>query len=76
MRPACKLLTVSMLLLAACAPPPDTARFKIDFERGVKAYEAGDYEAARMLWPPLADHDDLAALRSLGHPSPLAPGVA
>ena len=49
MRPACKLLTVAMLLLAACATPPDTARFKIDFERGVKAYEAGDYEAARAL---------------------------
>ena len=67
MRSACKLLTVAMLLLTACAAPPDTARFKIDFERGVKAYEAGDYEAARKLWQPLADNYDLAALRNLGH---------
>ena len=76
MRPACKLLTVAMLLLAACAAPPDTARFKIDFERGVKAYEAGDYEAARMLWQPLADNYDLAALRNLGHLYRLGQGVA
>ena len=41
MSPACKLLTVAMLLLTACAAPPDTARFK-STERGVKAYEAGD----------------------------------
>ena len=65
-----------MLLLAACAAPPDTARFKYDFERGVKAYEAGDYEAARMLWQPLADNYDLAALRNLGHLYRLGQGVA
>jgi len=64
-----------MLLLAACATPPDTARFKIDFERGVKAYEAGDYEAARKLWQPLADNYDLAALRNLGHLYRLGQGV-
>jgi TPR repeat protein len=76
MRPACKLLTVAMLLLAACAAPPDTARFKIDFERGVKAYEVGDYEAARQLWQPLADNYDLAALRNLGHLYRFGQGVA
>ena len=76
MRPACKLLTVAMLLLTACAAPPDTARFKIDFERGVKAYEAGDYEAARKLWQPLADNYDLAALRNLGHLYRLGQGAA
>ena len=75
MRPACKLLTAAVLVLAACAAPPDTARFKIDFERGVKAYEAGDYEAARKLWQPLADNYDLAALRNLGHLYRLGLGV-
>ena len=76
MRPACKLLTVAMLLLAACAVPLDTARFKIDFERGVKAYEAGNYEAALKLWEPLGDNYDLAALRNLGHLYRLGQGVA
>ena len=75
MRPACKLLTVAILLLVACAAPPDTARFKIDFERGVKNYEAGDYKAARELWQPLADNYDLAALRNLGHLYRLGQGV-
>ena len=75
MRPACKLLTVAILLLAACAAPPDTARFKTDFERGVKNYEAGDYKAARELWQPLADNYDLAALRNLGHLYRLGQGV-
>ena len=75
MRPACKLLTAAVLLLAACAAPPDTARFEIDFERGVEAYEAGDYETARTLWQPLADNYDLAALRNLGHLYRLGQGV-
>ena len=65
-----------MLLLTACAAPPDTARFKIDFERGVKAYEAGNYEAALKLWEPLGDNYDLAALRNLGHLYRLGQGVA
>jgi TPR repeat protein len=75
MRPACKLLTAAILLLAACAAPPDTARFKIDFERGVQAYAAGDYQTARKLWQPLADNYDLAALRNLGHLYRLGQGV-
>lgn len=75
MRPACKLLTVAILLLAACAAPPDTERFQRDFERGVKAYEAGDYETARKLWRPLANNYDLAALRNLGHLYRLGQGV-
>ena len=65
-----------MLLLAACAVPLDTARFKIDFERGVKAYEAGNYEAPLKLWEPLGDNYDLAALRNLGHLYRLGQGVA
>jgi TPR repeat protein len=75
MRPACKLLTAAILFLAACAAPPDTARFKIDFERGVQAYAAGDYQTARKLWQPLADNYDLAALRNLGHLYRLGQGV-
>lgn len=70
------LLTVSLLLLlAACAGVPDTQRFKVDFKRGVSAYEAGDYVTARKLWQPLADNYDLAALRNLGHLHRLGQGV-
>ena len=72
---SCKLLTAAFLLLAACAAPPDTARFKVDFEKGVAAYEAGDYVTARKLWQPLADNYDLAALRNLGHLYRLGQGV-
>jgi TPR repeat protein len=71
-----KLLTASIfLLLAGCAAVPDTARFQVDFEKGVKAYEAGDYQTARRFWQPLADNYDLAALRNLGHLYRLGQGV-
>ena len=76
MRSACKLFAaVIVSLLAACATPPDTARFKADFATGVAAYEAGDYATARALWQPLADNYDLAALRNLGHLYRLGQGV-
>jgi hypothetical protein len=76
MRSACKLFAAVMVsLLAACATPPDTARFKADFATGVAAYEAGDYATARALWQPLADNYDLAALRNLGHLYRLGQGV-
>ena len=64
-----------MAVLAACAAPPDTARFKVDFDKGVAAYEAEDYETARKLWQPLADNYDRAALRNLGHLYRLGQGV-
>ena len=41
---------------------PDEARF----QRGVKAYDAGDYATAFKEWLPLAQHDDLAAMRNVG----------
>jgi len=61
------VLSVTACFLTACATPPTTAQFKIEFAKGVAAYEAGDYQAARALWQPLADNYDLAALRNLGH---------
>ncbi|MDA8776261.1 sel1 repeat family protein [Alphaproteobacteria bacterium] len=75
MVPSCKLLTAALLLLAACTSVPDTQRFKVDFDKGVSAYEAGDYVTARKLWQPLADNYDLAALRNLGHLYRLGQGV-
>ncbi|NIJ42584.1 hypothetical protein FHS78_002886 [Parvibaculum indicum] len=40
---------------------PDEARF----QRGVKAYDEGDYAAAFRDWLPLAQRDDLAAMRNV-----------
>jgi TPR repeat protein len=75
MAPSCKLLTAALLLLAACTSVPDAQRFNVEFDKGVSAYEAGDYQAARALWQPLADNYDLAALRNLGHLYRLGQGV-
>lgn len=72
---SCKYFALAFFLASACAAPPDTARFKLDFEKGVRAYEAGDYQTARELWAPLANNYDLAALRNLGHLYRLGQGV-
>ena len=81
MRAGCKFFVLPvvvpvLLSLAACATPPDTARFKADFDKGLRAYEAGDYQKARTYWQPLADNYDLAALRNLGHLYRQGQGVA
>ena len=62
--------------LAGCAPAPKAQTFVDDFQRGLTAYERGDYQAARMFWQPLADNYDLAALRNMGHLYRLGQGVA
>jgi hypothetical protein len=38
-----------------------------DFAAGVKAYDRGDYAAAFEAWSPLAQNDDPAAQRNIGH---------
>ncbi len=38
-----------------------------DFAAGVQAYDSGDYEAAFKAWKPLAEKDDPAAQRNIGH---------
>lgn len=73
---SCKLFALPcVLLMVACAAPPDSAHFKADFEKAVTAYDTGDYITARKLWQPLADNYDLAALRNLGHLYRLGQGV-
>ncbi|MEH6403445.1 MAG: hypothetical protein V7750_08760 [Sneathiella sp.] len=37
------------------------------FDEAVKAYEAGDYKVAYNEWLPLAENDDPAAMRNIGH---------
>jgi len=50
------------LLCAGLAAPA-----RADFTDGVKAYEAGDYAAAYAQWLPLAEKNDVAAQRNIGH---------
>ena len=38
-----------------------------DFDDAVKAYEAGDYSKAMQEWQQLAQKDDPAAMRNVGH---------
>ena len=49
--------------LVGCAPTPQPQTFVDDFQRGLAAYDRGDYTAARDFWQPLADDYDLAVLR-------------
>lgn len=49
-------------LLAACAGDPDSV--KADFDRGLSAYDGGDYATAFHLWDGIKN-DDLAAMRNV-----------
>ena len=62
--------------LSGCAPTLQARKFVDDFQRGLVAYERGDFTAARTFWQPLADNYDLAALRNIGHLYRLGKGVA
>ena len=62
--------------LGGCAPTLQAWTFVDDFQRGLVAYERGDYTAARTFWQPLAENYDLAALRNIGHLYRLGQGVA
>jgi TPR repeat protein len=61
-----ELFTVALTAaLFVAAGTGATAR--ADFNDGVTAYEAGDYEAAFKEWLPLAQNNDPAAMRNIGH---------
>lgn len=44
-----------------------TNAVRADFDDGVTAYEAGDYKTAFDEWLPLAQNNDPAAMRNVGH---------
>ena len=44
---------------------PDAAERSARFDEGVAAYDAGDYRKAFDIWLPLAQNDDLAAMRNV-----------
>ncbi len=65
---ACKFIAIFICLaITGCAPAVPTQKFDDLFAKGTAAYDAGDYQAARGYWQPLADQYDLAALRNMGH---------
>jgi TPR repeat protein len=62
----CSMLLASSgiaAVLALSLPLPVDAGFK----EAVEAYEAGDYKAALAEWMPLAEANDPAAMRNVGH---------
>ncbi len=63
----------ALAALLACGLPAAPAR--ADFDAGVRAYDAGDYEAAFQTWLPLARDGDAFAQRNLGHLYRLGRGV-
>jgi TPR repeat protein len=68
MSPWCKyLLPFFLLPVLACAPKLTSMDMSNLFEKGVASYEAGDFQTALQHWRPLAENNDLAALRNIGH---------
>jgi len=56
-----KKLTLATLLIFYCA-----TAWTADFDKGLAAYEAGDYATALAEWRSLAEQGDSDALRILG----------
>ena len=61
------LLPVFLLPILAVRPNFTTMDMSNLLEKGVTAYEAGDYQTALQHWQLLAENNDLAALRNIGH---------
>ena len=61
-----------LLVILALSLP---ASARADFAAGMAAYEAGDYGRALREWRPLAEGDDVAAMRNVGQMYRLGLGV-
>lgn len=55
---------VCAAVLAACGSVPTHDEIQSRFDEGLKAYDAGDFQAAYRTWDEIADYD-LAALRNI-----------
>lgn len=64
-RPGTSILC--LLLCASLLGPHGSVRGEGGFERGMRAYHKGDFEAARDLWQPLAEQSDVRAQYWLAH---------
>lgn len=62
--PRFSVLVLCAGLLAACGSVPNHDEIQTRFDDGLKAYDAGDYQAAYRAWDEIADYD-LAALRNI-----------
>ena len=59
--PTMKKLTLALLLIFSCA-----TAWAADFDKGLAAYNAGDYATALTEWKPLAEQGDAGAQYYLG----------
>jgi TPR repeat protein len=59
-----KLLRTAAFLLCTAVAAPAMAQ---DFDKGMEAYQAGDYETALQEWRPLAEQGHVRAQVQLGH---------
>lgn len=61
---------------ATSVPPANLAGNQLAFDKGVVAYDAGDYSTAYSIWLPLAKAGDIAAQRNVAHMLRRGKGVA
>lgn len=59
-----RIVALALFALSLCGCAADPAATKAQFDRGLQAYDAGDYPRAYALWNDIRD-DDLAALRNV-----------
>ena len=59
--PTMKKLTLALLLIFSCA-----TAWAADFDKGLAAYQAGDFATALAEWRPLAEQGDASAQNNLG----------
>lgn len=67
--------TVALAVALAVSTVPAFAQQSADFAKGVAAFDAGDFKAAREFWEPLAEDGDVEATRNLAQLYRLGLGV-
>ena len=65
-----KKLTLALLLIFSCV-----TAWAADIDKGLAAYEAGDFATALAEWKPLAEQGDAAAKYNLGVMHAIGKGV-
>jgi TPR repeat protein len=67
-----KLLRTATFLLCTAVAVPAMAQ---DFDKGLEAFQAGDYETALQEWRPLAEQGNASAQNNLGNMYDYGDGV-
>ena len=74
---ACLSVSPTLHASGAEADPATTENTTEEiFQHGLSAYDKGDYATALKIWQPLADANNMAAQRNIGHLYRLGKGVA